>query len=114
MDCQLLQIQRVVGLVHLRLFLRGLKTIHAKVVSPLGCFSKKATLLPIKILRLILLAAVSVHHGPSADQPVVLSSYDPAKPTVPHPGTGGARPLIKTLNGWPLFRHKAAILEWRQ
>ena len=31
---------------------------------------------------------------------MVLSSYDPANPTVPNPGTGGARPLIKTPNGW--------------
>ena len=31
---------------------------------------------------------------------MVLSSYDPANPTVPNPGTGGARPLIKTHPGW--------------
>ena len=45
-----------------------LKTIAAgyqklysdKVVSPLGCFSKRATLLPIKVLQMILRAAVSV------------------------------------------------------
>jgi chitodextrinase len=39
-------------------------------------------------------------YGLSADQPMVLSSYDPANPTVPNPGTGGARPLIKTTPGW--------------
>jgi chitodextrinase len=38
--------------------------------------------------------------GRSADQPMVLSSYDPANPTVPNPGTGSARPLIKTTPGW--------------
>ena len=37
--------------------------------------------------------------GASADQPMVLSSYDPANPTVPNPGTGGVRPLIKTGTG---------------
>ena len=37
--------------------------------------------------------------GQSADKPMVLSSYDPANPTVPNPGTGGARPLIKTAAG---------------
>ena len=37
--------------------------------------------------------------GYSADQPMVISSYDPANPTVPNPGTGGARPLIKTPAG---------------
>ena len=30
---------------------------------------------------------------------MVISSYDPANPTVPNPGTGGARPLIKTPAG---------------
>ena len=30
---------------------------------------------------------------------MLLSSYDPANPTVPNPGTGGARPLIKTPAG---------------
>ena len=44
--------------------------------------------------------AVSTAFGASADQPMVLSSYDPANPTVPNPGTGGARPLIKTPAGW--------------
>src|SRR5262249_30231035 len=33
--------------------------------------------------------------GRSASEPMVISSYDPNNPTVPDPGTGGARPLIK-------------------
>ena len=59
-------------------------------------------------------AAVSMHYGRSADQPMVLSSYDPANPTVPNPGTGGARPLIKTPPAGPALRHKAAPMMWRQ
>src|SRR5262245_50127520 len=38
-------------------------------------------------------------YGQSANQPMVISSYDPTNPTVPNPGTGGARPLIKTPKG---------------
>jgi chitodextrinase len=37
--------------------------------------------------------------GASASQPMVISSYDPANPSIPNPSTGGARPLIKTPRG---------------
>ena len=34
-------------------------------------------------------------YGISADEPAVISSYDPSNPNTPNPSTGGARPLLK-------------------
>jgi Bacterial Ig domain len=44
-----------------------------------------------------------IFNGVSATQPIVISSYDPANPTVPDPYTGGARPLIQTNSGNPVI-----------